>query len=98
MCRNYAGTCPGLPLLGNPTTTSSKGSPDKCPASKPTKSHIPTFSRLFTLPSDVDEDDWIEFGLMGAYTQASLTPFNGFDRRDQYWVEDVYTGKDQQPE
>ncbi len=35
--------------------------------------------------ADIDEDDWVEFGLMGAYTQASLTPFNGFDRRDQYW-------------
>ena len=36
-------------------------------------------------------------GLMGAYTQASLTPFNGFDRRDQYLVEEVYTGKDMAP-
>ena len=53
--------------------------------------------QIFTLPSDVDEDDWIEFGLMGAYTQASLTPFNGFWRRDQYWVDEVYTGKDLQP-
>jgi len=26
---------------------------------------------------------------MGAYTQASLTPFNGFDRRDQYWVDQI---------
>ncbi len=34
---------------------------------------------FLTLPADIDEDDWIEFGLMGAYTQASLTPFNGFD-------------------
>jgi ornithine decarboxylase len=54
--------------------------------------------QVFTLPSDIDEDDWIEFGLMGAYTQASLTPFNGFDRRDQYWVDEVYTGKDMAPE
>ena len=35
---------------------------------------------------------------MGAYTQASLTPFNGFDRRDQYWVDEIYTGKDVRPE
>jgi ornithine decarboxylase len=54
--------------------------------------------QVFTLPADIDEDDWIEFGLMGAYTQASLTPFNGFDRRDQYWVGEVYTGKDMAPE
>lgn len=64
----------------------------------PTCDSYDVLPQTFTLPSDIDEDDWIEFGLMGAYTQASLTPFNGFDRRDQYWVEEVYTGKDQQPE
>jgi ornithine decarboxylase len=64
----------------------------------PTCDSYDVLPQIFTLPSDIDEDDWIEFGLMGAYTQASLTPFNGFDRRDQYWVEEVYTGKDLQPE
>jgi ornithine decarboxylase len=64
----------------------------------PTCDSYDVLPQIFTLPSDIDEDDWIEFGLMGAYTQASLTPFNGFDRRDQYWVDDVYTGKDQAPE
>jgi ornithine decarboxylase len=60
----------------------------------PTCDSYDVLPQIFTLPSDVDEDDWVEFGLMGAYTQASLTPFNGFDRRDQYWVEEVYTGKE----
>jgi ornithine decarboxylase len=64
----------------------------------PTCDSYDVLPQVFTLPSDVDEDDWIEFGLMGAYTQASLTPFNGFDRRDQYWVDEVYTGKDQAQE
>jgi len=64
----------------------------------PTCDSYDVLPQIFTLPSDVDEDDWIEFGLMGAYTQASLTPFNGFWRRDQYWVDEVYTGKDMQPE
>src|SRR5690606_12618816 len=64
----------------------------------PTCDSYDVLPQVFTLPADIDEDDWIEFGLMGAYTQASLTPFNGFDRRDQYWVDEVYTGKDQQPE
>jgi ornithine decarboxylase len=63
----------------------------------PTCDSYDVLPQIFTLPSDVDEDDWVEFGLMGAYTQASLTPFNGFDRRDQYSVEEVYTGKDMQP-
>jgi ornithine decarboxylase len=63
----------------------------------PTCDSYDVLPQTFTLPSDIDEDDWIEFGLMGAYTQASLTPFNGFDRREQYWVDEVYTGKDVQP-
>lgn len=64
----------------------------------PTCDSYDVLPQIFTLPSDIDEDDWVEFGLMGAYTQASLTPFNGFDRRDQYWVDEIYTGKDMQPE
>jgi ornithine decarboxylase len=63
----------------------------------PTCDSYDVLPQVFTLPADIDEDDWIEFGLMGAYTQASLTPFNGFDRRDQYWVDEVYTGKDMAP-
>ena len=55
----------------------------------PTCDSYDVLPQIFTLPSDIDEDDWIEFGLMGAYTQASLTPFNGFDRRDQYWVDQI---------
>ena len=64
----------------------------------PTCDSYDVLPQTYLLPADIDEDDWIEFGLMGAYTQASLTPFNGFDRRDQYWVEDIYTGKDVRPE
>ncbi len=43
----------------------------------------------FILPAAIAEDDYIEFGLMGAYTQASLTEFNGFSRRELYWVDDI---------
>jgi ornithine decarboxylase len=64
----------------------------------PTCDSYDVLPQTFMLPSDIGEDDWIEFGLMGAYTQASLTPFNGFDRRDQYWVEEIYTGKDVRPD
>jgi len=63
----------------------------------PTCDSYDVLPQVFMLPSDIDEDDWIEFGLMGAYTQASLTPFNGFDRRDQFEVEHIYTGKDMEP-
>jgi ornithine decarboxylase len=64
----------------------------------PTCDSYDVLPQTFMLPFDIDEDDWIEFGLMGAYTQASLTPFNGFDRRDWYQVDEIYTGKDVQPE
>jgi len=64
----------------------------------PTCDSYDVLPQTFMLPIDIDEDDWIEFGLMGAYTQASLTPFNGFDRRDWYRVDEIYTGKDVQPE
>jgi ornithine decarboxylase len=60
----------------------------------PTCDSYDVLPQVFHLPADIDEDDWIEFGLMGAYTQASLTPFNGFDRRDQYLVDEIYSGKD----
>ena len=31
-----------------------------------------------TLPADIDEGDWIEFGQIGAYSNAMATHFNGF--------------------
>jgi ornithine decarboxylase len=61
----------------------------------PTCDSYDVLPQIFTLPSDIDEDDWIEFGLMGAYTQASLTPFNGFDRRDQYSVDQILGAEDE---
>ncbi|WP_127143369.1 type III PLP-dependent enzyme [Pelagibacterium montanilacus] len=55
----------------------------------PTCDSYDMMPQTFILPEAITEDDYIEFGLMGAYTQASLTPFNGFDRRDLYWVDDI---------
>jgi ornithine decarboxylase len=36
-----------------------------------------------SLPENVAEGDWVEFGLMGAYGSATATRFNGFES-DQY--------------
>lgn len=55
----------------------------------PTCDSYDVMPQTFLLPEAITEDDYIEFGLMGAYTQASLTDFNGFDRRDLYWVDDI---------
>ena len=35
-------------------------------------------SQLADLPEDVGEGDWIEFSLLGAYSNALKTNFNGF--------------------
>jgi ornithine decarboxylase len=45
--------------------------------------------QIFHLPEGIGEDDWIEFGQMGAYSQASTTSFNGFGERAQYYVDEV---------
>lgn len=57
----------------------------------PTCDSYDSLPQLFDLPADIAEDDWIEFGLMGAYTQASTTNFNGFDIRHQFFVDDILT-------
>ena len=40
----------------------------------PTCDSYDVLPQVFTLPSDIDEDDWIEFGLMGAYTRPRSPP------------------------
>ncbi|MEM7223787.1 MAG: type III PLP-dependent enzyme [Pseudomonadota bacterium] len=53
-------------------------------ATRPLKIYGPTCDSLdalpepFTLPGDITRGDWIEFGLMGAYTISMRTRFNGF--------------------
>ena len=37
------------------------------------------------LPDTIDEGDWIEFGLMGAYGSATSTRFNGYS--SEHYVE-----------
>jgi len=55
----------------------------------PTCDSYDALPQVFELPEQIAEDDYIEFGLMGAYTQASLTAFNGFSDRLQYFVDDI---------
>lgn len=55
----------------------------------PTCDSYDVLPQIFELPADIAEDDWIEFGLMGAYTQASVTTFNGFSERLQFFVDDI---------
>lgn len=55
----------------------------------PTCDSYDALPQLFDLPTDIQEDDWVEFGQMGAYSQASTTSFNGFDTRLQFFVDEI---------
>lgn len=55
----------------------------------PTCDSYDVLPQVFELPKAIAEDDWIEFGLMGAYSQASTTDFNGFSKRLQYYVDEI---------
>ena len=43
----------------------------------------------FWLPDDVDEGDYIEIGMLGAYGVAMATRFNGYGDMDVAQVEDA---------
>lgn len=55
----------------------------------PTCDSYDVLPQTFEFPETIGEDDWIEFGQMGAYSQASTTAFNGFSERTQYFVDDI---------
>lgn len=44
----------------------------------PTCDSLDVLRPLFPLPEDIAEGDWIEFGMMGAYSIGMQTGFNGF--------------------
>ena len=48
----------------------------------PTCDTLDRLPHLITLPTDIQLGDYIEFGLMGAYTNANRTEFNGFFPND----------------
>ena len=44
----------------------------------PTCDALDVYPARLELPEDLQEGDWIEFGLIGAYSTACRTQFNGF--------------------
>ena len=44
----------------------------------PTCDALDIYPATLSLPSDIEEGDWIEFGQIGAYGAACRTNFNGF--------------------
>ncbi|ACT58519.1 type III PLP-dependent enzyme [Hirschia baltica] len=52
----------------------------------PTCDSIDVLDGVFDLPADIQEGDYIEFGMMGAYGTAMSTRFNGFGDTKTYRV------------
>jgi ornithine decarboxylase len=40
------------------------------------------------LPADADDGDWVEIGMMGAYSNALKTRFNGFRTDGMAFIDD----------
>jgi ornithine decarboxylase len=55
----------------------------------PTCDSFDVLPHPFMLPDDVREDDWIEIGQMGAYSNAAATRFNGFSAETFMEVDEV---------
>ena len=45
----------------------------------PTCDSLDILHGVYHLPDDINEGDWIEFGLTGSYSEVLRTKFNGFD-------------------
>ena len=55
----------------------------------PTCDSFDVLPHPFLLPDDVREDDWIEIGQVGAYSNAAATKFNGFSAETLVEVDEV---------
>jgi ornithine decarboxylase len=68
---------------------------EAAPELKPFRFYGPTCDSIdhmpgpFWLPADVDEGDYIEIGMLGAYGVAMNTRFNGYGDTDTAIVEDA---------
>jgi ornithine decarboxylase len=55
----------------------------------PTCDSMDAMEGPFSLPADIREGDYIEFGMLGAYGVAMQTQFNGFGDTETIAVEDL---------
>ena len=60
------------------TSTEGKGNNPEVVVFGPTCDPVDRLPRKLALPQDIQEGDYIEFGLMGAYGSATTTRFNSF--------------------
>lgn len=54
----------------------------------PTCDSIDSMPGPHWLPAQIQEGSWVEFGMMGAYSNALATGFNGFGQAEVVWLED----------
>ena len=54
----------------------------------PTCDSIDSMPGPHWLPADADDGDWVEVGMMGAYSNALKTRFNGFESERLAFVAD----------
>jgi ornithine decarboxylase len=55
----------------------------------PTCDSVDTMEGPYLLPGDIDEGDWIEISLVGAYSTALATRFNGFPELRSVTIDDT---------
>lgn len=59
----------------------------------PTCDPLDVLPRQLDLPVDLREEDYVEFGTLGAYGLATATRFNGYGVHSIAKVENVYNGQ-----
>lgn len=57
----------------------------------PTCDPLDTLPVKLRLPCDIAEDDYVEFGTIGAYGAATATGFNGYGKYQRAWVQSALT-------
>lgn len=75
----YLGNCFPMRAVRPSGEEAAEGAPMGFDLYGPTCDSIDSMPGPHYLPSDVKEGDWIEIGLLGAYSNALRTRFNGFD-------------------
>ena len=68
------------------------GAPKDFILNGPTCDSLDVLPSTFSLPSDIDEGDWIEIDRVGAYSNALATRFNGFTPETLVVVHDQSIG------
>jgi ornithine decarboxylase len=81
-----------LPARAHRLNGALTGAPKDFILNGPTCDSLDVLPSTFSLPSDIDEGDWIEIDRVGAYSNALATRFNGFTPETLVVVHDQSVG------